>query len=313
MRGVWLGILLASASCAHAQNACRLGFVTELPLQIVAGQLLTTVVVNGAPLDMIVDTGAQTTVITKSQADRLGLKVEDYGEFSGIGGYRKAFAFYSRSFQIGQLSAPRVPLFVSDMTLQVGNRQAGGLLGADFLAAYDVDLNLREHKATLYRGPRNCPHPAVTLAGPLYYAKFAIPAVDNHASFVSPPPDDPRPLVSVHINRVSLLAMIDTGADSTVIYRSAAHRLGLDTVPAGVSPHRIIRGVGPNDEAAVQQIVTPLQIGELTISRVKVDIVDKPFADKWVDMLLGMDVLSHVHPWLSFSSHTLVVEIPPKN
>jgi clan AA aspartic protease (TIGR02281 family) len=317
MRAAWFVMVLALASgltgCAGSSDACHLGLVTDLPVKFISGDLLTPVIVNGVRFDMVIDTGARTTILAKSQADRVGLKAEDFGETFGLGGHQTAYIVYSRSLQVGQVSAERMPLVVSDMNTRDGERPADGLLGADFLGAYDIDLNLAERRATLYQGPRNCPYPAVTLAAPLYYAKFVQRSADSHAAVVMPPPDDPRPMVRVRINGVSLLAMVDTGSSRTVMFSNAAHRLGLESPRSGNKTGVVAYGLGPNAVAAMRQAVGPLEIGNLTFRKANVIVVGGPPARDGVDMLLGMDFLSRIHVWFSFSSRELVMQLPEEH
>jgi hypothetical protein len=54
-----------------------------------------------------------------------------------------------------------------------------------------------------------------------------------------------------------------------------------------------------------------ITIGDVTLNHLPVAIMDTR-SDDDTDMLLGLDFLSRVHVWLSFSSHTVVMQYPAR-
>ena len=55
--------------------------------------------------------------------------------------------------------------------------------------------------------------------------------------------------------------------------------------------------------------LTPVTIGGLTVTHLPVAIIDQAAPDD-TDMILGMDFMSRVHTWFSFSSKTLILQYP---
>ncbi len=295
--GLLTGLL---TGCAQHGPGCTLGRATELPLREASGHLIATVLLNGMPATMIVDTGASVTMVTRAAADRLGLALEDVGQVRGIGGSVRAFRFVSHRFQIGTLRGGRFDMLAGDVPFRAGSGLADGFLGADFLAAYALDLDLPEHRAIFYTVVSGCAAPAAVLNAPTYQAALYTPAGAA----------DVRPMVRVTIGGQHLTALIDSGSPDTAMFRNAARRIGLDIGAMTQAPQRLAGGVGPRAVAAVRQVAPPITIGEVTISNLPVAILDQR-SDDAADMLLGMDFLQRVHAWFAFGAHTLIMQIPP--
>ena len=294
---------LLAAGCATdtAPGACKLGHLTDLPL-LASNILLTPASLNDHPTTMMLDTGGAVTLITKRAADRMGLALQDTGAYlHGVGGAQTLYAFEADSFRIGQLHGAHLTLGVSDIGIGSRDSQIDGIFGADFLSDYDVDFDFPENKVGLFKVVAGCDQPDAHLDGPLYFAPFATP---SHAN-------DPRPQIRVVIGGIPLKAVVDSGAQRTAIYRNAADRLGLnlDNLAAGRHYHAI--GIGPQARDEVRLIMAPIRIGDITISHLPVAVIDQR-SDDDVDMLLGLDFLAHVHVWLSFHSHTMIMQYPPR-
>jgi predicted aspartyl protease len=294
--------VLAAGCQSGAQDGCKVAHVTDLQLTYSRGHILTPATLNDAQTNMIIDTGSQGTLVTKAAADRLALPIQFTDRLAvGIGGSRRLYSFYARSFRIGALHGEHLPLDVSAVDFTGFDPPADGLFGSDFLSAYDVDFDLWDHKARLFKVISGCSSPAAVLDEPLYMADLV------QGGF----PGDSSPYVHVQVGGKTLVAEVDSGASFTMIFRRAARRLGLRTEDLAADPHFKSAGVGPETRDSVRHVMTPITIGEITISNLPVAIVDQNMADG-TDMLLGTDFLSHVHVWLSFSSHTMVMQYPPK-
>ncbi len=298
----FLFLLFLAACQTSAPDQCKMAHATDLPLIYRGAHVLTPAVLNGAPTTMMLDTGAQFTVVTKATADRMGLDLQELGgHFTGIGGTRTAYLFYAQSFQVGRLQGKHLPLSVSDFNFGSSGGPVDGLFGSDFLASYDVDLDFPERKAKLFRVITGCTAPRAALEEPLFVAPLVASANAR----------DARPFVIVEIGGKRLHALIDSGAQGTLIFRNAAYRLGLRLGDLAEDPHFHAGGIGPHARVAIRHVMTPMTIGEITISNMPVAILDERSEDG-TDMLLGLDFLTHVHAWLSFSSHTLVMQYPPR-
>ncbi len=246
------------------------------------------------------DTGAQATMLTTTAAARLSLSLMPLrGRLEGIGGSSAAYGFTARNFQIGRLRGHNFQLLAGDLGLSRPGHITDGLLGADFLAAYDIDLDFPEHKAILFKTAGDCARPSAALGGDLY----TVPMVSPSGSA------DPRPHVRVSIAGKTLIAVLDTGAPVSLLFRDAARRIGVLPSALAAGLHFRARGVGSGTTAAVRHVLAPVEVGDLTVSNLAAAIVDQA-APADADMLLGLDFLFRVHTWLSFSSRSLILQYP---
>ena len=289
------------AGCQAAPlGACRMGFATDIPVRIEHGHMVADALLNGQPTSMIIDTGANVTALAKSSANRLKLRLERLrGSSEGIGGSQVDYGFETRSYRIGRLHGGRFELLASDLGA-VEQTGVDGLFGADFLSAYDVDVDLPERMVKLFQPVGGCTKdaPRAALSGELYAVAMIAVA------------DDDRPLVDVQVGGRTLRALVDTGAPVSAIFRDSARRIGLD--PRQFPADRMFRvgGTGPRQPGAVLHVLAPVTLGEVTISNFPVAIIDQRSLRN-SDMVLGLDLLSRAHPWFSFSTHTLILQVPP--
>jgi clan AA aspartic protease (TIGR02281 family) len=293
-------VLLAGCQAAPPPGVCKMGLATDLALFPKAGHALTPAKLNDAPAMLILDTGAQFTTITRTTADRLNLAVmPTNGSMGGLGGVRSVYLFDAASFQIGRLQGHDLRLLMSEIVLSPDG-SVDGLLGSDFLANYNIDLDFPEHKARLFKVLEGCVNPAAPLDPPLLGAPLA----------TGRNPQDLRPFVNVQIAGKTFRAAVDTGAPSTLMFSNAARRLGLDPEKLTADQHFLAAGPGPSLRAAVRHVISPMTIGDVTVSNMPIAIADQPSFD--TDMLLGLDFLTRVHVFLSFSSHTMLMQLPPR-
>jgi clan AA aspartic protease (TIGR02281 family) len=96
----------------------------------VGGHFLIDAVVNGAPVDFLVDTGASNIVLTLADAERLGLQPETLRfsqRFATANGEVRGAPVVLREIRVGQFSLFDVPASVNEAPLRVS------LLGMSFL------------------------------------------------------------------------------------------------------------------------------------------------------------------------------------
>ncbi len=127
--------------------------MTRVPLSVTAqGSALVKCMLNGKPIVLILDTGAQGTVIDLRVATSLGVKsTEVPGFFSrGVGAGRVAM----RQGEVVTLDmsgfparvAPNLQDFsgITNQHMQTGSTPIVGLLGFDVLRAYGAVIDLQE-------------------------------------------------------------------------------------------------------------------------------------------------------------------------
>ena len=293
---------LLAACTANPPTHCTVVPAASLPLQAASGHVYTDVMLNGQPVQMIVDTGANITVVSRAAADRLHLSAIPAGHAMGIGGSVQASLFLTDSFQIGRLRGKRFPLLVSDIAFPLGKQTADGLLGVDFLSSYDLDFNLPARRLDLFSVSGQCGAEVPFLDGPISHAPL-LPS--GHRL-------DFRPRVAVTMNGRRMIAMIDTGAPHTVMFRDAAELAGLSMDMAGAQHVAAARGIGRHSVEAVLVTAPLVGLGALTIRNMPVEIIDQYAGADDADMIIGMDFVARIHVWFSFTTHDLVMQAPSR-
>lgn len=276
--------------------------VAHLPLTPHGTTLLVRVMLEGKPADLVLDTGAYTSLLTAKAVSRIGLihmrgeeVVGGIGLTGGIGGNRSTLSVTARSVDIGGLRAKNYNFLSTDMDMAF----ADGLLSTDLLSLFDVDLDLPENQAILYRPSGDCSHPSAFLESPL----FVVPLKPNGR--------DRRPRIPITIEGQDFIALVDTGASHSAIFRAAGARLGLRAADLHGDRAFTATGIGPKNVSGVQHVFHEVAIGDLVLPDMKMGLLDEAFEPD-VDVLLGEDFIRQVHLWISYSSHTLIMQYPPR-
>jgi clan AA aspartic protease (TIGR02281 family) len=300
-----LGAFTLFTHSAALQGApCTLALNSQLDLQPETD--LVPVLINRQPAWLRLDTGSFTTILTAQATRRLRVHVdpdksehfrgaiEDPWGVLGIGGLRNADEVMAQSLELGALHGRNFHLLSADIDLG----PADGLLSIDFLADYDIDLDSAGRQVRLYRAAGACSRPKVFLQPPLY----VVPLL--------PMDTDKRPRLNVSIEGHDFIAMIDTGASHTAIFRHAGERLGV-SVANPSDRHMVMRGIGPEHVAAARHVFASVKIGDLTIRNMPIAVLDDAHGDD-VDVVLGTDFERRLHVWISNSSGQLVLQYPPQ-
>jgi predicted aspartyl protease len=128
----------------------------EVPLAFAgAGEaaLVVPVRINGAgPFSLVLDTGATFTCVTTEVAAQLDLPEQRgaVGRGTGVHATMPVRIIRFDSVRVGAASAHDMPGCVLDLTaLEIAGTSVDGLLGLNFLRAFDVHLDFRRNVLTL--------------------------------------------------------------------------------------------------------------------------------------------------------------------
>jgi hypothetical protein len=221
----------------------------------------------------------------------MGLRgIQDPWVVEGIGGAHLDTEVMAKQFEVGATTGRKFHLLAEDIKLGA----ADGLLSTDFLHDYDIDLNFPAQEIRLFRQFGSCDRPKILLQGNLY----AIPLLQSE--------EDRRPRVEVFIDNRRLVALIDTGAWHSGIYRKTALSLGIRPEDLQRDPALKVNGT----VSAVMHVFPALTIGDLTLRNTRMVVMDDIKHDD-TDILLGADFQRRLHLWISNSSHSLIMQYPP--
>ena len=289
--------LALAGPAAAADDGCRIERKAQLPLTESFGRFTTPVSINDQTLPMMVDTGAQRAFLSPSAADRLRLPFDPSRTLrpSGIAGPGDARnPRVARSIVFGGTTWPDYPL----QTTAVGRpEQAGepdapmGLIGADILSAYDVELDFPARTATLY-AVSGCSGQFVPWTG--HYDLFVTGSA-GAVLFVIP----------VKLDGHWLKALVDTGANTTSMTLAAAHAAGATDEALKADPLNTYFGAQGVAVAGRRHAFRTFSTGG-AYRRVQISVLDTSFGA--FDMLLGMDFLRTRRMWLSYRTGQLFIQ-----
>ncbi len=276
------------ADCAPPQHQA------ELAIEPVQGLPRVTLEVAGAPVRLILDTGAERTLLTPEAAKRLGLTAQAAYPRSvqGLTGGTGANDARLRHLTAGGYALPDAGILITGVALPSDTaRPTDGLLGADILADFDVDLDLPHRRVTLYT-KRACP------ASPLPW-RFAYGTIAAHRSLHD------HLFFPVSLDGHSLAAVIDTGSQTTVLDTQAAMTAGLSAAMLDRDAASTIRGATAVAAASHRHRFRRLEVGGEAFANPTVTVTRFSLED--ADLILGIDFLASRRVWFSYGAHQLFV------
>ncbi|WP_158258446.1 retroviral-like aspartic protease family protein [Rhodopila globiformis] len=289
-----LVLLMALARCAAPATDCSLAMVARMPLEVQDHLLVVPAGINGQWVRLVVDSGAERTTISNTVAERLGLPHDLLHQTRavGIGGPTVTNDVIVKRLVIGGVHFPVDRIAVGNFNLQNKHGlDADGLLGADILLAFDMDIDVPGGQLTLYR-PRQCPEAA---------PPWTQPAMEITGVGVR----KDRLLLPFQLDGTAGMAILDTGAGQNLIGLDMARRLGLDAQVMANDTTVRNRGIGPVEAVAYLHHFKELRIGPTTQAApvLAVQLADAGFGDA----LIGESFLHGRRVWISFRSRRVFV------
>lgn len=278
-------------------NSCQLHADATLPLIESNGHYLVNVQINGVEQALVVDTSAAKTTLTPEAADALNLPLAmaQAETLSGVG--PQGEPVYPRviaSLKLGpaQWSDLRAPTFGAHAFAAHNGVVPAGVLGANVLSRYDVELDFPRHTMTLYTA-QNC------------LGRFA-PWQGDYQSYSPIHTSQHRFIMQMALNHRPILAVLGTGAMPSLIGHNGAQRVGLDTGELQQDPQRTGHGLNGAAIALATHRFDSVQIGTREFQNVRLEVSDATFPE---DMLLGMDFMKWRRVWLSYSTGWVFMQL----
>lgn len=267
--------LPSSAECQRSS--------VELPAPMVGRRAVATIAINGTPVPMIVDSGADGTMLTHAAAQELGLEVGSLGNSRVMG---LTGAVEAGKTKVQRLSLPGREM--TDFELVVGgNDEANGtkgMLGRDLLDLADIEYDLANGMIRLTTPSDDCRGAAPAV---MAYWAGERPVSSVGLQLERIPSKHPAILAIGDLNNRPVRILFDTGAQSLVSL-AAARRAGLTEL----KPNGHAYGLGRGEARAWTTEIDRFELGGEKISNVRLTVAD--FDMRHVDMLLGIDFfLSH--------------------
>ncbi len=278
--------LLVLAACTEA-GPCRLQPVADLPATLDGSRLVVAGEVNGAVVPLLIDTGAERTVLSTATVAALQLprSQRSVTRLTGIGGaVSNADVFAVLGLGHADFRERLAVASIPDFS---------GIVGGDMLSGYDLELDVPNHRVRLWRAP-GCHAADLPWTGP----RATVPV---HVT-------GDRLRVAVTIDGQKLDALLDSGAGRSLLQADAALRLGVTGAALAADPGALARGL----DGALVGVRTHrfasigIGIGDEQIANPPIGVA--AFHLDAADMLLGMDYLRGHRVWVSYRSGELFIQ-----
>ncbi len=263
-----------------------------LPVTLPRGFPLVQARVNGAPVTLLVDTGAEGSLLTESAIARLGIPMEPglTVRLLGAGGRVAGGIAMLRHFALGGIELRDQPIAIGpSFPTQGGAPQVDGILGADVLAHFDVEFDLPRARIVLWQVGPCAGDPATPAPG---YDAVRLRRVRRS-----------RMLLIASVDGRAVSALLDSGAQVSVIAPETAAYLGVD--PRRLGRPAAGRGLDGRPLPVWRLRFTSLRVGTQTVSDPLIDIAAVHLPEE--AMLLGDDWLGRHQVWLSYATNQLFV------
>lgn len=296
-RGLLALAPLALARCAGLPGgACTPGTPNPVPIGISQALPFVPMTVKGWPVTALLDTGAESTLVSETLLPALGLPIDPRRQTFQMGATGRTasrpIAFLPQ-LRLGSLQIPSHQVGVVNrpgMLAPDGNAPQL-ILGGDILGTHDLDIDLPSRRVTLRPGQR-C---QVEAAG------FPVPVYELPMQVIRR-----RIVAAVTVNGRPATAVLDTGANIVHLSRDSAARLGVTEAEIAAAPQRQVRGIN-NESLGFSMIrLASLGIGPERHSGVPA-VVGEPLI---ADLVIGTPWLLNRRLFVSYASGTLFVAVP---
>ncbi|WP_152548705.1 retroviral-like aspartic protease family protein [Kozakia baliensis] len=293
-----LALGISTAHAAPQTGICRLEVAAQAPLRNDALFLSIPVRLDGREARVIVDTGSEGSLITPEGAARLRLRPDPaHATFLHGANGRGQLApnLLVSSLRIGgkDLGGHSIPLGALPSLPDV-SPPIIGLIGADVLSGYDLEIDVPHRKLTLWTvklGSEACRRPPPWHSG---YATLNARAEGGRLS------------VAFRLDGQNGWALVDSGARSHILSRNFAHRVGVSDAMLARDPGGITSGVDLNARWYHWHRFNRLELGTEAVDAanpvwVKPVLTVSDVRDG-VDMLLGADWFARHDVWVSYAT-----------
>ncbi|MBN3857888.1 hypothetical protein G3N59_31345 [Paraburkholderia sp. Ac-20340] len=287
----------AQQTNTSSANTCELHADATLPLIESNGHYLVNVELNGIERPLYVDTSAEKTALTPEAADALNLPYDTSTEetINGLGSQAAPLnprVLASLKLGTAQWSDLQVPGIGVHAFVARNGVQPAGVLGANVLSRYDVELDFPHRTMTLYSA-QNC------------LGRFA-PWQGEYDSYSPIYTRTHRFVMQMALNHRPILAILDTGAVPSLVSPNGAMHVGLDPTALAQDPLRTGFGINNTALSAYVHRFDTVQIGSRQYQNVDFQVSNTSFP---TDMLLGMDFLKWRRVWLSYSTGWVFMQL----
>lgn len=246
-----------------ARADCKLRELAEFQVDPASRVPIVDGAVNGKPVKVMFDTGAAFSMITRHEADRLGLvlrKVEGAHAY-GIGGASDLYVAELKTLSIDKFAKQGLELEVAGD--QDVASDAAIVLGDDFFSQVDAEFDLPDKMVRLLQQD-GCGPDQLVYWGAAY----------SQAPLLTWSRDAPHAETEVFVNGKRVLAALDTGAWASIIDVKAADAAGVDRTAPGTGPGTNLQGMGHYQRDSFVGRFATFALGDEKVNNVRLQVSD---------------------------------------
>ena len=250
--------------------------------------------INGRSATLILDTGAESSLLTASAAKRLGVttKYDFQRSMAGIGSSVHTGDARLDSMSLGGVALDYPRALVGQLSFKLPDAEPDGLLGASLLGDFDLDIDVPRRRLDLY-DRLDC-----DTARPAWSGRYVTLETTRSLS--------EHPFFPITVNGRTLSATLDTGAQRTVISARAAAAAGIGAESRVAGPEIRTRGAAGETMPAALHALRDFRVGGIAL-RSPVLVVPASLP-RDIDALLGLDFLMSNRVWLSYGSRRIFIQ-----
>lgn len=301
MKKLFLSIFVSFLFCigmfpekTHAEDTCDYAKVGQVPLKDWGGFLIATVILNGRPFNMVVDTGSEGSLISPEGSAILNLPIDPNRQTvvqGPRGGQELVQNVLIQHMNLGQLT-------IGPLSVPLGNLPSYprldipviGLIGGDILSHFDVEFDIKAGQLSLWQVHS---HSMLCHVPPFWGSAMQAVPLQMQGK---------RPFVDVKVDNKPLVALLDSGARSRIITFETAIKIGVPYHVLTQDPGGFASGVDMRSSRYYWHKFKTFQLGE-DIER-NPTLTVSPLSDT-TNMLIGSDWFASRHVWVSYSRQKL--------
>ena len=267
-------------------------------------QILVEITIAHTPRLMIVDTGGATSALSEDVVNELKLpKKQIAGIYFYGGDGSKMTNFVDADLDIGAMHASKWSFLVMRPHPSWAARHVAGLLGPDILGKFDLDFDFAANKLNLF-SPDHCEGQVVYWTNAFSVIPFEL-SEEGHID------------ISLSLDGKDTRGIVDTGANVTTMLAPQAHQLfGIDQSSPGVEG---------NETSGYHIQFHSLTIAGVTVQNPVIHLLPNSANLAYIrdmglslhqtgaqtrlgnQMLLGTNVLRHLHAYVAYREHKIYV------
>jgi tetratricopeptide (TPR) repeat protein/predicted aspartyl protease len=289
-------LALAVAGAPARAADCQMAKIADLPVTMAGTQPLVTAKINGKDGLFLIDTGSFYSVLAQGAVEAYGLKTYPAPStfaIVGISGARSSATIT----KVGEFIYAGIPIRQISFLVVGGGYGPGvvGVIGQNLLGAVDVEYDLANGVIRLFQA-KDCGSEVNLAYWSAGKALSILPTGQQTARA-------PHIIVDAKVNSYSIKAMLDTGASTSILQRTAARRAGVDMSDANLKTAGFSTGFGGGAVETWIGGVASFSIGDEQIknTRLRMGNVDLSGAE----MLVGADFFLSHRVMVARSQHRL--------